>query len=289
VQRLHRSLTRPYAENLTTPSAPEAHSASSAGRTALSGPASTRRPLRARRSLRILGTSLIVLGLCAVAWTIVVWRWQDPFTALYTLYEQHKLSGRYHKIEKSYHPLLVQRSKSAPAARPSFNVAEERRLIQLDAKRYRSTLRAGTPLGRIKIHRLGNFVLVTGTDHDSLTKGPGWDMLTYLPGEGKLIYIAGHRTTYLAPFAHIDSLRPGDLVRIEVPYGTFVYRVHNHVIVPADDLARLRSSNRPAGTPAGEVVALQACHPRFFATHRYIAYAVLARVVPKGGKAYSVG
>ena len=233
---------------------------------------------------------MIVLGICAVAWTILVWRWQDPFTALYTVWEQHKLAGRYHKISKAYHPLLVQRSRDAPTGHTRVNVAEERRLIGLEAKRYQRTLRPGTPLGRIKVHRLGlNFVLVTGTDHDSLTKGPGWDMRTYLPGAGKLIYIAGHRTTYLAPFAHIDSMRPGDRVTIEVPYGTFVYRVRNHVIVPADDLARLRSSNRPAGTPAGEVVALQACHPRFFATHRYIVYAVLARVVPKGGKAYAVG
>jgi sortase A len=226
-----------------------------------------------------------------VAWTILVWRWQDPFTALYTLHEQHKLAGRYQKLAESYHPLLVQRSKEAKprAGTAGAQLSEERRLLRRDAERYRRTLRPGTPVGRIKVHGLGNYVLVSGTDHDSLTKGPGWDRRTYLPGAGKLIYIAGHRTTYLAPFAHIDNLRPGDLVTIELPYGTFVYRVHNHVIVPADDLGRLRSYNRPVGTPPGEVVALQACHPRFFATHRYIVYAVPVRVVPEGGKAYNVG
>ncbi len=218
----------------------------------------------------------------------MVWRWQDPFTALYTLWQQHKLAGRYHKIVESYHPLLVQRAKPARGGTRRVAVAEERALMRAEARRYRKQLHAGTPLGRIKVPRLGlNFVLVTGTDHDSLTKGPGWDTRTYLPGSGKLIYIAGHRTTYLAPFAHIDSMRAGDLVRIEVPYGTFVYRVRNHVIVPADDVARLRSTNRPTGVPPGEVVALQACHPRFFASHRYIVYAVPVRVLPKGGKAYS--
>jgi sortase A len=244
---------------------------------------------RIRRVVRFAGTSLVVVGICAVAWTIVVWRWQDPFTALYTLYQQHKLAGRYHKIAESYHPLLVQRSKSTPAHEadsPAVQLAIERRLVALDAKRYQSTLRAGTPVGRIKVPRLGlSSILVTSTDHDSLTKGPGWDTRTYLPGAGQLIYIAGHRTTYLAPFAHIDSLRPGDLVTIEVPYGTFIYRVRSHrphAIVPADDLSQLRSHNH-------EVVALQACHPRFFATHRYIVYAVPVRVIPKGGKAYAVG
>jgi sortase A len=234
--------------------------------------------------MRILGTSLIVVGICAVTWTIVVWRWQDPFTALYTLYQQHKLASRYHKIEANYHPLLARRqaARTGNNASPALRVADERRLVALDAQRYRRTLRPGHPLGRIKVPRLGlSSILVVSTDHDSLTKGPGWYTGSYLPGQGQLMYIAGHRTTYLAPFAHIDSLRPGDSVTIQVPYGTFFYRVRSHVIVPADDVARLRSHNR-------EVVALQACHPRFFATNRYIVYAVPVRVAPKGGKPYTV-
>ncbi|TML56397.1 MAG: class E sortase [Actinobacteria bacterium] len=125
----------------------------------------------------------------------------------------------------------------------------------------------------------GSAFLVTGTDHDSLTKGPGWDMRTYLPGAGELIYIAGHRTTYLAPFAHIENIRVGDFVIIQVPYGTFQYRVFRHVVVPSTDLGVLRSHGR-------EVVELQACHPRFFATHRYIVYARLMRVEPRGGRAF---
>jgi LPXTG-site transpeptidase (sortase) family protein len=96
-----------------------------------------------------------------------------------------------------------------------------------------------------------------------------------------LIYIAGHRTTYLAPFAHIDSLRRGDSVTLELPYATFVYQITGHVIVPADDVARLKSRGY-------EQVALQACHPRFFATHRYIAYARPVRVIPRHGQPYSI-
>jgi sortase A len=279
-------------DTVTTPPIPEAHELPPAALPAAAGRERRRRSGLTARLVRIAGTALVVAGIGAVAWTIVVWRWQDPFTALYTMYQQHKLSGRYHKIADAYQPLLIKESKAVHArkAEPSaVLIKDERDAVKRDAKRYQGTLHAGTPLGRIKVHRLGlNAVLVTGTDHDSLTKGPGWDTRTFLPGAGKLIYIAGHRTTYLAPFARINKMKPGDLVTIEVPYGAFVYRVRSHVIVPADDLSRLRSSNRPAGTPAGEVVALQACHPRFFATQRYIVYAVLARVVPKGGKAYTV-
>jgi sortase A len=126
-----------------------------------------------------------------------------------------------------------------------------------------------------------NMIVVDGTDHDSLQKGPGRDMRTFMPGENRLVYIAGHRTTYLAPFSHIDSMRKRDRVTVEVPYATFVYSVTGYRIVPANDLAVLRS-------PHHELLELQACHPRFFATHRYIVYARLVRVEPRGGTPYDL-
>jgi sortase A len=126
-----------------------------------------------------------------------------------------------------------------------------------------------------------NMLLVNGTDHNTLKKGPGRDLRTFMPGENRLVYIAGHRTTYLAPFSHIDRLRSDDRVTIEVPYGTFIYTVTKHRIVKSTDLSVLRS-------PRYELVELQACHPRFFASHRYIVYARLLRVEPRGAKPYDV-
>ena len=102
-----------------------------------------------------------------------------------------------------------------------------------------------------------------------------------MPGQNRLVYIAGHRTTYLAPFSHIEQIRPGDPITLEMPYATFRYRAVRHVIVPADDLAVLRS-------PRHELLALQACHPRFFATHRYIVYARLRSVKLRGGASLPV-
>ena len=100
-----------------------------------------------------------------------------------------------------------------------------------------------------------------------------------MPGQGELVYIAGHRTTYLAPFANIDKLKVGDRVTLEMPYGTFVYAITGHEIVDAHDLAVLDSHHR-------EVVALQACHPRFFATHRFIAWAKSVLVTLTDGSSY---
>jgi sortase A len=226
-----------------------------------------------RRSFRISGTILAGAGLLAAAWALTVWQWQDPFTALYTLHQQKGLTTEYQRKEAAYRPTV-----SAEAS-----VLQQERAIRRAARRYRLQLGIGDPVGRLRVPRLGlKATVVNGTDHTSLAKGPGRDPRTYVPGEGELIYIAGHRTTYGAPFAHIERLQRGNKFTIEVPYATFVYRVSKHVIVPANDVARLRSRGH-------EEVVLQACHPRFFATERYLVYARPLRVTPRGGATYAPG
>jgi sortase A len=235
-----------------------------------------------RRAARITGTLLIVGGLCSIAWVLLVWQWQDPFTAIYTKYQQHKLASSFEHRFADYRP-PGQAARPVPAKRASStSLAAEQARVKVAAVAYRRTLRDGEPVGRIIVSRLGlKAIVVNGTSHDDLTKGPGRELHTFMPGEGELIYVAGHRTTYLAPFAHIDKLRPGDQVTFQLPYATFGYEVTGHRVVSADDLDVLRSHHR-------ELLALQACHPRFFATHRWIAYAKLVRVTPREGEPYSL-
>ena len=234
-----------------------------------------------RRAARISGTLMIVAGVAAVAWVVVVWQWQDPFTALYTKYQQHKLAETFsHRLADYRPPASVRPVTTLPDG--TISVAAERRNIARAAAAYRRTLHQGDPVGRLIVPRFGlKAIVVNGTSHDDLTRGPGRELSTYMPGQNELIYVAGHRTTYLAPFSHIDELRPGDRVTLSMPYGTFEYAVTRHVIVKADDLAVLRSHGR-------EVLALQACHPRFFATHRYIAYARLVRFSLPGGRSFAL-
>jgi len=225
-----------------------------------------------RRGVRILGTALAVAGILILAWALVVWQWQDPFTALYTKWKQHQLAGQYNR-----------RARDFAGSISGVSLAAERRSIAREARNYRLASKRGQAIGRIRIPRMGvNMIFVNGTDHDTLTKGPGRDLRTFMPGQDRLVYIAGHRTTYLAPFSHIDSLRTGDRVTLELPYGTFIYTVTRHRIVAATDLSVLRS-------PRHELLELQACHPRFFASHRYIAYARLTRVEPHGARPYELG
>ena len=225
-----------------------------------------------RRVARILGILLLAAGLLGLAWTVTVWRWQDPFTALYTHYEQAKLDRNLERQIRTYR-VAHRRSEST--------VVRERQLVAAAAAAERLRAKPGEAIGRIIVPRMGlNMVVVNGTDEESLKKGPGHYLDSGLPGQGQLVYIAGHRTTYLAPFARIDQLHKGDRVTVVMPYATFVYRISGYRIVPADDLSVLRSHGH-------EVLELQACHPRFFATHRFIAFALPVEVIPRGGRPYS--
>ena len=225
-----------------------------------------------RRAARITGIVLIVVGALTLAWAVVVWRWQDPFTALYTHWQQGKLAASLDRQIAVYH--------LAPAR--SGSLAAERSAVARDAALYRRKAHPGQAIGRITIGRIGlKMVIVDGTDHASLEKGPGLDRRSFMPGENRLVYIAGHRTTYLAPFSHINDIRDGDFIRLQMPYATFVYRAYTHRIVPSTDMSVLRS-------PRHELLELQACHPRFFATHRYLVYARLVSVQPREGSAYTV-
>lgn len=239
--------------------------------TVTSSPPAARRSI-AQRIAHITGTALLVVGAGVLLWTLVVWQWNDPFTSLYTRWEQRQLSTTYERVAREYKP-----ARPLPvAATPRDSAAA----VARDARRFRSNAATGAPLGRLVVPRLDlDIVMVNGTDTDTLKKGPGRDGRTFMPGEGKLVYIAGHRTTYLAPLSAIDTMKPGDRVTLKMPYGTFEYKVTGHSIVDAHDLSVLESRGR-------EVVALQACHPRFFASQRYIVWAKPVRVSPTVGKPY---
>ena len=95
-----------------------------------------------------------------------------------------------------------------------------------------------------------------------------------LPGQHGTVGIAGHRTSYGAPFRHIDALRSGDSVVLVMPYGVYTYRVTHHRIV--DPAARwvLRTRRH-------DQLVLTACTPLYSAARRYVVFARLAGYAPR--------
>jgi sortase A len=203
-----------------------------------------------------LGKLLIGAGVAALAWAAATVLWQEPFTALYAGREQRRLVTEYRTVTASYGPV---------EARPRGVPLEV--TLRRAARHYRASLAEGKPLGRLTIPRLRlRRIVVNGASIPDLRKGPGRDLRSFMPGEGELVYIAGHRTTYGAPFRDIDDLRPGDRVYLEVPYARFTYEVVRHLVVTPGDLRPLRSRGR-------EELRLQASHPPFSARQRYVVYA----------------
>lgn len=219
-----------------------------------------------RRLARIVGTLMIVAGVGALAWAFTIWKWEDPFTAGLNYLEQRELAESFdRRLEEG-------RAVGAPTI-----AVDVRKTLPRSAVRWRRSAKEGDAIARLRIPRLGlDEIVVNGTDSDTLKRGPGRYLGSAMPGEGELVYVAGHRTTYGAPFSRIDKLRKGDPVYVDLPYATIEYRITGHRIVAATELSVLKSKG-------SEELALQACHPRFFATQRYIAYAKPVRATPPGG------
>jgi sortase A len=144
------------------------------------------------------------------------------------------------------------------------------------ARRERSQVSTGDAIGQIAIPRIGNaYNIVQGTDTKSLEEGPGHYPQTALPGMGQTVAIAGHRTTYLAPFRYLNELKPGDRILVTMPYGKFTYTVQYQRIVKPTDVSVIDDVGY-------DRLVLSACNPLYSAAQRIIIFARLKTVQPRG-------
>ena len=109
-----------------------------------------------------------------------------------------------------------------------------------------------------------------GTDSRTLKQGPGFYIGSALPGETGTCVVAGHRTTYGAPFNRLDELVEGDEILIETAGNEiFTYLVTGQEAVLPTDLSVLENTDYPS-------LVLSTCTPKYFATRRLIIYARIA-------------
>jgi sortase A len=129
----------------------------------------------------------------------------------------------------------------------------------------------GDSIAKIDLPTLDrSYYVIEGTKTGDLRKGPGHYGDTPLPGERGTVAIAGHRTTYGAPFRKIDKLDAGDPIRIEMPDARFTYRVERTRIVEPTET----SVKRRVGY---DRLILSACHPLYSAAKRIVVFARLDR------------
>jgi sortase A len=130
-----------------------------------------------------------------------------------------------------------------------------------------------TPTGEavaiIRIPKIGlEKAVVEGVGVAALKQGPGHYPTTPMPGQPGNAAIAGHRTTYGAPFFRLDELADGDLIQVTTRQGEFTYSVRDqHVVKP--------SQNEVLAASDDNLLTLTTCNPRYSAAQRLVVVAEL--------------
>jgi sortase A len=226
---------------------------------------------------RIFGTGLISTGVGLLLFVLVTIVWGDPFT-------RWSADGAQDKLAREI-------AASAPDDLQDAALLDYE-LTRRQAFALRKQLKPGDPVGRIFIPRIKmKRVFVYGAGHDQLTKGPGIYRQVLFPGSGRAVAIAGHRTTYGAPFLNVDKMRVHDPIVLTLPYGRFTYRVTRKAIIKPTDwsiieygaeepTATARAAVRKNGRCFGtcEHLVLTACHPKYSAAQRIADFAKLTKV-----------
>jgi sortase A len=227
-----------------------------------------------RRLSHILSIALITAGIIVIADVGITLAYQEPLSSIYSSIKQGEKANELKKLESDF--LSKADVQSIEHAKQQKNPRVLRANISKLAQRLVDESHSGDALGRIEAPGMNglNMVFVQGTDESSLELGPGHYPETAMPGQGKTVAIAGHRTTYLAPFRHIDSMKRGDKITLKMPYGTFIYSVQKTEIVDPSDIGIIHNTGY-------ERLVLSACNPLYSATQRYIVFARLVHSEPR--------
>jgi sortase A len=216
------------------------------------------------RAVYILAVALITAGLVILADVGLTLLWQEPTSSIYASVRQHNAKSALDDLERDF-PTAADRE----AIR---GVHGKRRKVDALAGLFAERVSNGQPIGHLVIPEIDvDIVVVQGTSAGDLTQGPGHYPSTPFPGQAGTTAIAGHRTTYLAPFRHLDSLHGGDRIELRMPYATLDYRVQRTRVVEPTDVGILD----PTGYPR---LVLTACHPLYSASERIVAFARLERI-----------
>jgi sortase A len=220
----------------------------------------TRAGKAVRPVLRFVASVLICSGILMIADAGLTVTWQEPVSAFIAARQQGALDDQ---LEDADEVLATARAESA-------SEKDSRKRIRRLAEAWREHVETGDAVGRIELPSLGrDYAVVQGTNLTTLRKGPGHYPKTPLPGEGGTIGVAGHRTTYGAPFRTVDKLDRGDELVMDMPYGRLTYEVEKTQVVP------------PTATwvtdrvPGRERLILSACEPLYSAAKRIIVFARL--------------
>jgi len=221
-----------------------------------------------RRVIRDISSVLILTGLLLLVDGGVTLLWQEPVTAAIALIKRSDVSHKYLSYRTA--PLTHTQRKAVK----QIHTSKQR--ISYLARADLAQIKTGDAIGQIEIPKIGHtYNVVQGDQTGQLEDGPGHYPSTALPGMGQTVGIAGHRTTYLAPFRFINELHRGDRIYVTMPYGKFTYVVQKQQIVQPTAVWVVNNVGY-------DRLVLSACNPIYSASQRIIVFAKLRSVAPLG-------
>jgi LPXTG-site transpeptidase (sortase) family protein len=116
-----------------------------------------------------------------------------------------------------------------------------------------------------------NHYVVFGATNKKLEYGPGYILGTSLPGSGGNFAIAGHRTTYGAPFGNLDRVQVGETIIFQTNTNQYKYKVIDVKIISPED-------NYVLENYGDDRITLTTCHPKFSAKQRLVVIGQLEKV-----------
>lgn len=196
--------------------------------------------------LRFVASVLMVSGVLMIADAGATLLWQEPVSAYMAERQQNSLEEAF-----------AATPKDQPAPKPGR--PPKRRPLP------------GSAVAQIRFPSLDRqYYVIEGTKTSDLRKGPGHYPDTALPGQSKTVAVAGHRTTYGAPFRTIDRLKRGDEIDMRMRYGTYVYKVQKTRIVDPTETS-------VTDNVGYDRLVLTACHPLYSAAQRIVVFARLVK------------
>ncbi len=214
-----------------------------------------------RRSLREFGLGLITLGVIVLLFVA----YQLFGTNLTEARNQSSLARQFQTAVHSATSIPATGTPTSPATSVAGATAAEPPVDVLPS------VPPGGAIEHLVIPAIGvDKYVVEGTNEADLRRGPGHYIGTAFPGQVGNTAIAGHRTTYGAPFFELNQLKIGDPIELtDLNDRTWVYVVsRSPFVVSPSDVSVLDPTSFPQLT-------LTTCNPRFSATSRLVVIARL--------------
>mgnify|MGYP000409519299 FL=1 len=226
-----------------------------------------------KRSLLPLGVGLLIVG-----FIILIYSVNQTFFSTSVIYdEQNLLENKFQVSELNLSEIRNQNMMTEQSLDNLEQTDEfQESIISIATKTLTNQAAKAEFLpdvvGRLTILSANiNHYVVFGATNKKLEYGPGYILGTSLPGSGGNFAIAGHRTTYGAPFGNLDRVQVGETIIFQTNTNQYKYKVIDVKIISPED-------NYVLENYGDDRITLTTCHPKFSAKQRLVVIGQLEKV-----------